>query len=196
MEIFTPSTHPTLERKGFHVGMVSVLRRDKGHRYFLEAIPMILKEIPGAAFSIAGDGPQLRNIEEQIRELSLEGKVSLLGHREDVPGIMASLDVLVHPSSGHEGLAQSILQALAMERPVVATDIGAISEVVIDNISGLLIQPCSAEQIAEKVLEIYRNPELGRQMGKEGKRLVAAKHSADHMLNEIEALYRKLQKTP
>ena len=120
--------------------MVGVLRSWKGHVFLLRAIPDIVKHIPNAHFYIVGEGPQRENIEGIVRDMSLQDRVSLLGHREDIPEIMASLDVIVHPSYAGEGIPQSLLQALAMKRPVVASDAGAIKEIILDNTTGYLIE--------------------------------------------------------
>ncbi|MEW6162047.1 MAG: glycosyltransferase [Nitrospirota bacterium] len=176
----------------FSVGMVGVLRSWKGHRYFLEAIPIILKQIPDAYFYIVGDGPQRENITNLIKKLNLQEKVVLLGHREDIPEIMASLDVIVHPSYANEGVPQSILQAMAMEKPVVASDAGSIKEVVINKETGFLTKPKNPEQLAEKVIELYKHPEYKKEFGKKGRKLVGENYSLEDMLDKIESLYKKL----
>lgn len=183
---------PALESSGFSIGMIGVLRSWKGHRYLIEAVPEILKSIPEATFYIVGDGPQYENIERLIDRLLLRDKVFMLGHREDIPEILASLDVVVHPSYANEGVPQSVLQALAMERPVVASDAGAVKEVVIDGETGFLIPPRRVEEIVKKVVILYKNPELGKVFGKNGRRLIERSYSLEGMLDKIESLYAKL----
>ncbi|GAB4389536.1 MAG: glycosyltransferase family 4 protein [Thermodesulfovibrionales bacterium] len=193
LSVFDPSTtEKTLETKGFSVGMVSVLRSWKGHEYFLRAVPIILGEVSDAFFYIAGEGPQRGNIERLITELSLGDRVFMLGHREDVPGVMKSLDVVVHPSYAGEGVPQSILQAFAMMRPVVAADAGAISEVVKDGETGLLIPPKDPAAIARGVAELYRSPALRARLAEGGRDLLRGKYSFSGMLDSIEALYGRL----
>ncbi|KAF0182399.1 MAG: glycosyl transferase group 1 [Nitrospirae bacterium] len=186
------SASPTIAVKGFAIGMLGVLRSWKGHQYFLQAIPEMKHRIPSAHFFIAGDGPQKANIESAIRKQGLQDDVTMLGHCEDVPAVLASIDVLVHPSYANEGVPQSILQALAMKRPVVASDAGAISEVITDGQTGFLIQPKRPDQIAGRVVELCRNAEVRAAFGEAGRRLVEQKYSFQHMLNVIEELYRKL----
>lgn len=193
IERFNPEkVKPVLQTNGFAVGTVGVLRSWKGHRYFLEAVKEILRHIPDAVFYIVGDGPQYENIKNLIHSLSLQGKVFMLGHREDIPEIMASFDVVVHPSYANEGVPQTILQAMAMQRPVVASDAGAIKEVVIDKKTGFLIEPKRPEQIAERVIEFYRKPELREKFGKEGRRFVKENYSFEKMLDKIETIYKML----
>ena len=183
---------PAFRSDRFAVGMVGVLRSWKGHVFLLRAIPDIVKHIPNAHFYIVGEGPQRENIEGILRDMLLQDRVSLLGHREDIPEIMASLDVIVHPSYAGEGIPQSLLQALAMKRPVVASDAGAIKEIIMDNTTGYLIESENPRRIAEKVTALYQRPELGEVFGENGRRLVVEKHSIEHMLDKIEALYREL----
>lgn len=193
LEEFNPEKiRPYFPSKGFAVGMIGVLRSWKGHQYFLQAIPLILRHIPDAHFYIVGDGPQLANIKKSIQERGLTDKISLCGHREDIPEILASFDVLVHPSYGHEGVPQSILQALAMEKPVVAAQVGGIGEVVIDGQTGFLVPPRDPEKIAQRVIELYRSPELRQTFIKKGREFVQRKYSRDIMLDSIEKLYDDL----
>jgi glycosyltransferase involved in cell wall biosynthesis len=193
LERFSPQkVKPAFQPKGLAVGMIGVLRSWKGHTFFIEAIPKILEQIPDAFFYIVGDGPQRRHLDELMRTLSYRDRIILLGHREDIPEIMASLDMIVHPSYANEGVPQTILQALAMEKTVIASDAGAIKEVVINGTTGVLIEPRNAGQLAEKVIEFNNKPELRTNFGKEGRRLVEEHHSIDKMLDKIEVLYNKL----
>lgn len=195
IEHFNPvRVSASIHSKGFSIGMVSVLRSWKGHRYFIEAVPAILSVIPDSFFYIVGDGPQFQNIKDMIKDLLLEDKVFMLGHRDDIPEILASLDVIVHPSYANEGVPQSILQAMAMEKPVVASDVGSIKEVIIDRETGLLIEPKNHEQLSERVIELYKNPELRIKFGREGRRLVEKNYSIEKMLDKIESLYERLLK--
>ncbi|MBI5188683.1 MAG: glycosyltransferase family 4 protein [Nitrospirae bacterium] len=195
IEHFNPvRVSASIHSKGFSIGMVSVLRSWKGHRYFIEAVPAILGMIPDSLFYIVGDGPQFQNIKDMIKDLLLEDKVFMLGHRFDIPEILASLDVIVHPSYANEGVPQSILQAMAMEKPVVASDAGSIKEVIIDRETGFLIEPKNPEQLSERVIELYKNPELRIKFGREGRRLVEKDYSTEKMLDKIESLYERLLK--
>ncbi|MBE0425114.1 MAG: glycosyltransferase family 4 protein [Nitrospirae bacterium] len=193
LERFNPAkVKPAFEAAGFSIAMIGVLRSWKGHRFFIEAIPEILERIQDASFYIVGDGPQYENIKNLIRKYLLEDRVFMLGHREDIPEILASLDVIAHPSYGNEGVPQSILQAMAMERPVVASDAGAIKEVVINGVTGFLIEPKNPGQIAEKVIELYKNPGLMAKFKKEARLLIEKGYSLEKMLEKIELLYRQL----
>lgn len=190
LERFDPSrVRPSLPRKGFTIGMVSVLRSWKGHKYFIKAIPEILTRIPDAHFYIVGTGPNFQGLEDIIRKLSLTGKVTMTGHREDIPEVLASLHILVHPSYANEGVPQTILQALAMERPVVASDVGGIGEVIIDGKTGFLIKPKDVNGIVQKVVELYTHLEICKSFGMEGRNFVKHNYSFSIMLDKIERVY-------
>jgi glycosyltransferase involved in cell wall biosynthesis len=193
VERFDPSrVKPAFGPDGFTVGMVGVLRSWKGHVFFLRAVPLISERIPDARFYVAGEGPARHYIENMVAELSLQGRVVLLGHREDVPEVLASLDVVVQPSYANEGVPQSVLQAMAMEKSVVASDAGAISEAVIDGKTGFLVEPKNPDQIAEKVVQLYCDPELRKDLGSESRKFVQEKYTIEGMLDKVERLYRML----
>lgn len=191
LERFNPAvTRPAFRPAGFSIGMVGVLRSWKGHSYLIEAAPEILKRIPDACFYIVGNGPQYDNIKNLISDLSLQDRVVMLGHREDVPEIIAAMDVIVHPSYANEGVPQSILQAMAMGKPVVASDAGAIKEVVLDGKTGFLIEPGNPGAIAQKITALYENPGLMAEFGKEGRDIVEKEHTISTMLDKIESIYK------
>jgi glycosyltransferase involved in cell wall biosynthesis len=183
---------PILQPGGFSIGMIGVLRSWKGHPYFLEAVPSIRQGISRSVFYIVGDGPRRQHVKEKIQALSLEGQVFMLGHREDIPEILQSLDILVHPSTGHEGVPQTILQALAMGKPVVASDVGAIREVIQDGETGFLVPPKEVQTLVDRVIALYENPRLREKMGRAGREKVLREHSLEIMLDKIENLYAAL----
>ncbi len=130
---FDPGTRGTLrEELGLApetalVGMISVLRSWKGHATFLEAAARLIASAKRPLrFVIAGDGPGRDELAGKIAREPWKDNVTLLGHRDDVPNLLASLDVLVLPSYAHEGIPQIILQAQAMAKPVVATTVGGV----------------------------------------------------------------------
>jgi glycosyltransferase involved in cell wall biosynthesis len=177
------------------VGMISVLRSWKGHETFLQAAVRLLRESKRPLhFIIAGEGPMRVVLPDMIKEAGLEGKVTLLGHRADVPNVLASLDVLVLPSYAHEGIPQIILQAQAMARPVVATTIGGIPEVVKDSATGLLVEPRDDAALAEKIGAILNDPALANRLREAGRAQVEAKYSLDAMGETLMALYEQLWK--
>ena len=172
------------------VGMVGFLRFEKGALFFVEAAKHILPSVENCWFCIAGDGPLEEKVRARIRELGLEDRVHVLGYREDVPHILSALDVLVLPTTSNEGVPQVVLQALGLEKPVVATDTGGTKEVVVHGHTGFLVPPADALALAQRVEQVIKDPNTSRQLGINGKRLVEKHYSLDHMIEATERLYR------
>ena len=177
------------------VGMISVLRSWKGHATFLEAARQLFEKSKRPVhFIIAGDGPAREEWTQFIRQEPWKGRVTLLGHRADVPNILASLDVLVLPSYAHEGIPQIILQAQAMSCAVVATTIGGIPEVVEDGVTGLLVPPRDADALAEKISSLLDDPILDAHLGRNARASIEKNYSLDAMGERLLALYGALTK--
>ncbi len=175
------------------VGMISVLRSWKGHATFLEAAAKLLADAGRRVhFIIAGDGPAREEWTKFILQAPWKGNVTLIGHRADVPQVLASLDVLVLPSYAHEGIPQIILQAQAMARPVVATTIGGIPEVVEDGVTGLLVAPRDAVALAEKIRAILDDAALAQRLGHAARAHIEKSYSLDAMGTRLLGLYETL----
>jgi glycosyltransferase involved in cell wall biosynthesis len=126
-----------------------------------------------------------------VRKLEVEDFVFFLGFREDVPRILASLDLFVL-SSYLEGMGSSILDAMASRLPVVASKVGGIPEVVIHGRTGLLVSPRSPQALARAILRLYKNRALAKKLGNKGYEVVHQKFSAEAMANRIISLYERL----
>ena len=170
-------------------GMISVLRSWKGHATFLEAAKLLLAENRRVHFVIAGDGLAREEWTQFIQQEPWRGNVTLLGHRADVPNVLASLDVLVLPSYAHEGIPQIVLQAQAMARPVVATTIGGIPEVVEHGVTGLLVPPREAGPLAEKIRAVLDDRALAQRLGTAARAHIEKSHSLDAMGERLLRLY-------
>lgn len=176
----------------FVAGTVSVLRSWKGHLSLLEALHLLRGQGHDIALVIVGEGPYRPVIEEKIRELELWPWVRLLGHQEDVPAWLAQMDAFVLASYGHEGVPQALLQALAMERPVVATRVGGIPEVIRAGHTGLLVPPKDPEALAQALARVMEAREETQAWGQRGREGVAAEHSLEHMADRLEAIYQEV----
>jgi glycosyltransferase involved in cell wall biosynthesis len=172
-------------------GIVAVLRNWKGQLIFLEAMAKVRERLPAARGLIVGEGPQRHNVERLRRELGLEEAVILAGHREDIPDVLASLDVVVSASTGAEGVPQILLQALAMERPVVATAVGGVPEIIRDGETGRLVPPNDPSRLAEAVGAVLRDPGSACPLAIAGGRLVRAQWDMGRMLDAVERVYSR-----
>lgn len=173
------------------VGMISVLRSWKGHATFLEAAAQLKASGFDGRFVIAGDGPKRSEIEQKIHGLNLGDVVTLAGHREDVPEILRALDVLVIPSTKHEGIPQIGLQALACETPVIGSDVGGIPEIIRDGETGRIFPAQNAHALATAIRETLADPDKTRARCERGRAMVEAGHGLDAMLDRLDALYHR-----
>jgi glycosyltransferase involved in cell wall biosynthesis len=171
------------------VGIVAVIRRRKGHQVLLEAVASAPLRGRGTHLVIAGEGPVRGQVEARAAELGLQEWVHFLGHREDVPDLLAACDVVALPSVLGEGVPQTILQALAVQRPVVASDVAGIRQVVRHDETGLLVPPEDPRALAEAIARLLADPETGRRLGAAGRALVASGYSVTHMADAMERVY-------
>jgi len=173
------------------VGTVAILRRKKGHHVLLEAIPSIVERVPGVQFLFAGDGPQRENLERRINELGLGGRVIFLGLRRDVERILKAIDLFVLPTL-EEALGTSILEASAMGKAVVSTDVGGVPEVVEHGRTGLLVKADDSRALAGAVTRLLGDPATRDAMGREGRRMVRERFTIEKMVEGMHDLYERL----
>jgi len=173
------------------VGCVGNLREVKGHRYLILASKIILNKFPEAIFILAGDGELKGELEELTEREGIKEKFLFLGKRNDILELMSIFDIFVLPSLS-EGLCNALLEAMATELPVVATNAGGNPEVVVDGVTGFLVPPKNPYKMAEAIVKILQNPELAKQMGKAGRKRVEEKFSLERMVREYERVYRSI----
>jgi len=174
----------------FLVGIVAHLEDSKGHRYLLEAARPLKARAPKMKFIIVGKGALELSLEERARGLGVDDIVYFLGFREDIPRILASLDLFVLTSSS-EGLGSSIMDAMASRLPVVATMVGGIPELVKDGETGMLVLPRDPKSLADAIACLYHDRALARRLGDKGFEVVHRKFSAEAMAGRVIDLYEK-----
>ncbi len=170
------------------VGIVAHLEDHKGHRYLLEAARILMRRTRRIKVVIVGEGSLKLELTRQAEQLEIRGVVYFLGFREDIPNILASLDLFVL-SSHLEGLGSSLLDAMACRLPVVATRTGGIPEIVRHRKTGLLVPPKNPEALAEAVLELYNNRGFAARLGREGGLQVRAGFSVESMAARTVEVY-------
>ncbi len=173
------------------VGTVAFLRPEKGLEVLIEAVRLLRKTIPAVECLIVGEGGEKATLATLIRERGLEHCVHLVGFRQDIPALLTLLDVVVIPSF-EEGIPQTLTQALAMERPVVASAVGGVPEVVQDGVTGLLVPPRSPAILSEKIAFLLHHPSSGARMAQMGRQVIQEQYSMESMLIRTEHLYRRL----
>ena len=177
------------------IGNVAALVDHKGHRFLLDAVPAVLERHPEARFVICGDGELWDELHAQRARLGIEKQVIFAGFRPDVPGLLGFFDLFVM-SSHLEGLNTSILDALAMRRPVVATDAGGIPEIIRDGETGLLVPAKDPPGLASAICRLIDQPPLARRLAEGGRQWVEREFTTDAMVEGTLAVYRELLSRP
>lgn len=173
-------------------GVVAALRPEKNLRLYLQAAALVLRQLPDAGFVVVGSGPEEAGLRETAQSLGISDRVRFLGMRKDTPEILSGLDLFAL-TSDNEASPVSILEALSVQRPVVATRVGSIPETVLEGQTGLLVPVGQPEPMAAAWSEVLANRELGRYLGQNGRQRVVKHHSLQSMtdgyMDLIEAIY-------
>ncbi|HEX7544678.1 MAG TPA: glycosyltransferase [Candidatus Limnocylindrales bacterium] len=170
------------------VGVVARLEAEKGHRTLLEAWPLVLAEVPSARLLIIGEGSERDSLEAQVASLGIEDRVVFTGRREDVPAVTAALDVAVLPSY-REAQGLSVLEAMALGRPVIASRVGGIPEMIEDGVSGLLVEPHDCDALAAGIVRLLTDHPLADMIAHRGHELVHDRFCIELMVHSISDLY-------
>jgi glycosyltransferase involved in cell wall biosynthesis len=175
------------------VAMIACFKTQKSPLDFVKIARIVSDNIAAIRFLLVGDGVLRSEIEELITKLGMDGKILLLGWRNDIPEILSCIDVLVLTSLW-EGLPRVFPQAMASGVPVVATEVDGAPEAIKNGINGYLLPPKDINAMAEKVIYLIRHPEKAQEMGEKGKGLVE-EFDIWKMLAQQEELYASLLKS-
>ena len=174
------------------IGTVSVLRPQKALDVLLRASRILVEDFPGLRVLIAGEGDRREMLEDLTAELGLQDTVMFLGVRTDVPDVLAALDVAVS-TSDFEGSPLSVMEYMEAARPVVATRVGGIPDLIEDGEQGLMVEPQDPEGFAAAVAQLLRDPGRARRMGERGRERRRTEFDIDVMVRRLEALYEELR---
>lgn len=170
------------------VGVIARLEPEKGHATLLESWPQVLRDVPGAYLLIVGEGSRREALEAQARDLRVAHRVVFTGRRDDVPAVTAALDVAVLPSY-REAQGLSILESLALSRPVVASAVGGIPEMITDGVTGLLVPPHDAPALAAAISRLLRDHQLADVLGRAGHDMVHDRFCIELMVSAVQSIY-------
>jgi glycosyltransferase involved in cell wall biosynthesis len=163
----------------------------KGHHFLLSALPKIKEKFPSIKLLIVGDGFCRDKLESCSNKLKLTDYVIFTGTRKDVKELLYLSDIFVFPTLS-EGLPLTLLEAMAVKKPCIASNIGPIREIIEDEESGLLVEPGSAEALARSVLNILNRPMLMSQIAKNGYEVANNKFNAKKLAEQLESFYEEL----
>ena len=176
------------------VGIVARLVPIKGHTYFLEAAKIVLEEKPETKFLIVGDGELRKDLEEYAEKLKIEKSIFWTGFRSDLERIYADLDVVVL-SSINEGLPVAIIEAMSSSKPVVATDVGGVKELVKNNENGIVVKSQDPQALARAILSLLSlEKNKLKEMGEHAKNMAYPMFSIKRLVSDVENLYEDLLK--
>src|SRR2546422_1718945 len=172
------------------VAVIGNLWPVKGHRTLVDAVARLPAELREVRFLCAGEGPERAYLASRVAELGLAGRVLLLGHRLDVPAMLARATAACLCSSA-EGLSNALMEAMAARLPIVATRVGGNPELIREGENGFLVASGDAAALAAKLAALLSAPELAREMGARGRRRVESELSMERMAEGHGALYRR-----
>jgi glycosyltransferase involved in cell wall biosynthesis len=182
------------------IGVVAVMRPQKALDVLVRAAESIREQLPNLRVLVVGGGggrgeergtDYAQDIHSLAADLGLEETVDFLGPRDDVPDVLAALDVAVL-SSDYEGSPISILEYMEAGKPVVATRVGGVPDLVEDGVTGVLVDRQDPEALAEAVVGLLRDPDRARSMGEAGRRRRREEFSIEASVRRVEALYEEL----
>lgn len=174
------------------IGTVSVLRPQKALDVLLRASRKLADEFPGLRVLIAGEGDRRFALEELAQELGLEDTVLFMGVRTDVPDVLAALDVAVS-TSDFEGSPLSVMEYMEAARPIVATRVGGVPDLIDDGVHGRLVEPQDPDAFAAAVADLLRDPAKAAELGQRARERRRAEFDIDVMVRRLEELYVRLR---
>jgi glycosyltransferase involved in cell wall biosynthesis len=173
------------------VGVIGRLVWQKGFEYFIDAIPDVLKRVKKAKLLVVGEGVLKGELEIKSKQLKLEDKIIFTGFRSDIKDILASIDIFVMPSL-REGLPMILLEAMAMAKPIVATNIEGIKEVLENGETGILVPPKDARALTAAIIDLLIHNDKAYQIGMAARRVVRARFGVDVMVQKVARVYEEL----
>ena len=180
------------------VGTIGRINEKKGSLFFIEAIHQLQAKYPNIHTLIIGeevssdpDGCQ-NKAQQQIYDLNLENNITLTGYRDDIPELLSLMDAFCLPTFAHEGLPSAVIEAMAMEKPVVASNIRGCREAIINQETGFIIPPRNTDALANALDFLLANPEQAKQMGVRGRQRVLENYSMDLVLQRLHQGYQAL----
>jgi glycosyltransferase involved in cell wall biosynthesis len=173
------------------IGVIGRLVWQKGFEYFIEAIPEVLKEFKEAKFLIVGDGPLENKLKVAGKKLKIDDKIIFTGFKREIKEVLTAIDIFVIPSL-LEGLPMILLESMAMAKPIIATDIEGMQEVLENGITGLLVPPRDPKVLSESIIELLNHRDKAYLIGATARKVVEERFSVDVMVQRVEGVYEEL----
>lgn len=180
------------------VGTIGRLTPKKGSGYLIEAAGKLISQFPNLHIVVIGSQdttesePFQIELNQRIKTLGLEKHVTLTGERQDIPELLGILDIFTLPTFFHEGLPRSIVEAMAMNLPIVTTDVRGCREAVVHEKNGLIVPPRNSMKLAEALGKLLSNAQLRKQYGKASRERVEAQYNEEFVFNRLTEYYKEL----
>jgi glycosyltransferase involved in cell wall biosynthesis len=179
----------------FVLGVIGRLSQEKGQRQLLPAFAELCRKTERPlTLLLAGDGPDRTYLEKLARELGLNGQVKFLGFQQDIPALLACLDLFVMPSLS-EGLPLALLEAMAAGRSILATDVGEIKQILDNGLGGLVVEPGNSEKLYKALADLIDQPARRQEMAQYAREQAKSRFSRQHMTAQYEKIYLALSKS-
>jgi glycosyltransferase involved in cell wall biosynthesis len=170
------------------IGTVGLLETQKGTEDFIRAIPLVIDAFPACRFVVIGDGPLRSHLEAVAAQVGISQSVTFVGWRTDAAELMGILDLFCLPSLW-ESFGLVLLEAMAYAKPIVATDVGGIPDVITNGESGLLVPPEDPVSLSKAIVYLLAHPEIAREMGRKGEARLRERFTLERMVQQHESLY-------
>jgi len=170
------------------LGSVGRLCKAKGYEYLLKAFIKVKEKISNTKLLIAGDGPLREQLEKLARNLHISTDVTFMGVLNNIPAFLNEIDIFVL-SSVREGLPLSLLEAMAAEKPIIATAVGGIPEVIDNGSDGIIVTATNVDELKDAIISLLQDEDKRRAIGKNARNKVINYFSIESMVNELESFY-------
>ncbi|MBU1151475.1 glycosyltransferase family 4 protein [Patescibacteria group bacterium] len=195
---FTEEDRKEIKTQLFHakentliVTTIAELHERKGLKYLIQAIPSVVEKYPNTKFVIIGEGKERANLEKLVSKLKMEAHVSLIGRQSEIPKLLKASNIFVLPSL-REAFGLVNAEAMISPLPVVASDVGGISEIVKNGETGILVEPKDSKGLTRGINQLIASPKLREKMAIAGFERVQKHFSADAMAKEYEKVYEEI----
>jgi glycosyltransferase involved in cell wall biosynthesis len=182
-----------IPKNGFIFGSITRLTPIKGNRYLIDAFAELYKEFPCAYLVLIGDGEEKQKLKNQIDILRLNDNIKLLGWRNDTVELLGFINVFVLASL-NEGMGRAVLEAMACGKPVIATKVGGIPELVIHDQTGMLVAPANSDELSTAMRQLLTDREKMKKFSRAGMNRISKQFSLEKMIQDIDQLYGELLK--
>ncbi len=173
------------------IGVIGRLVPIKGHKYLVSAAKKIVREFHNTVFVFVGDGYLNASLERQAESIGVRKNIIFTGWRKDAAEILDLFDILVLPSL-NEGMGKVLVEGMALGKPIVASSVGGIIDLVRDGENGILVPPRDSDALGNAILQLIKNKNLAEELGKNGKAKIYPEFDASVMVKEIDDLYESL----